>query len=147
MVIAPPIRFSVVDFSENRGNHVKVSTFLGLLLAHLGFLGRPVDLLLQRSGTQPVRPFSPHVRRYAHVHISTYQPYILIFYVFIYTPTHTHTHIYTYSKLQKLWHKTYQHITYQDQCISTLFSLQRSVKICYVFSGTFFGQSNPLSIG
>ena len=37
VVIAPPIRFSVVDFSENRGNHVKVSTSLGLLLAHLGF--------------------------------------------------------------------------------------------------------------
>ena len=44
VVIAPPIRFLVVDFSENRENHVKVSTSLGLLLAHLGFLGRPIDL-------------------------------------------------------------------------------------------------------
>ena len=51
VVIAPPIRFSVVDFSENRGNHVKVSTSLGLLLAHSGFLGRPVDLLLQERYT------------------------------------------------------------------------------------------------
>ena len=47
VVLAPPICFSVVDFSKNRGNHVKVSTSLGLLLAHLDFLSRPVDLLLQ----------------------------------------------------------------------------------------------------
>ena len=51
VVIAPPIRFSVVEFSENRGNHVKVSTSLGLLLAHLGYLRQPVDLLQQERYT------------------------------------------------------------------------------------------------
>ena len=119
MVIAPPIRFLVVDFSENRGNHVKVSTFLGLLLAHLGFLGRPVDLLLQRSGTQPVRPFSPHVRRYAHVCISTYQPYTLIFYVFIYTDTHTHTYIYIQqtAKIMAQNISTYKHTSQGTQAL------------------------------
>ena len=38
---------------------MKVSTFLGLHLAHLGFLGRPVDVLLKRSGTLPIHSFSP----------------------------------------------------------------------------------------
>ena len=36
--------------------------------------------------------------------------------------------------------------TYQDHYISILFSLQLSVKICHVFFGTFFCQSNVLRL-
>ena len=76
VVIAPPIRFSVVDFSRNRRNHVKVSTSLGLLLAHLGFLGRPVDLLREERYTTCSSLFPPCVFFYVctqtqmEIHIS-----------------------------------------------------------------------------
>ena len=76
VVIAPPIRFSVVEFSENRGNHVKVSTSLGLLLAHLGFLCRPVDLLPQERYTTCSSLLPPkkvcicfHVNTQTHVYV------------------------------------------------------------------------------
>ena len=82
VVIAPPIRFSVVDFSRNRRNHVKVSTSLGLLLAHLGFLGRPVDLLREERYTTCSSLFPPcvflyvytqtHIHEYIYVHISRF---------------------------------------------------------------------------
>ena len=81
MVIAPPIRFSVVDFSENRRNHVKVSTSLGLLLAHLGFLRRPVDLLLQERYTTCSSLLPPYcvfsciherIRTHTHIQILSY---------------------------------------------------------------------------
>ena len=43
LILGPPLEIP----SYATGNHVKVSTSLGLLLARLGFLGRPVDLLPQ----------------------------------------------------------------------------------------------------
>ena len=83
VVIAPPVRFSVVDFSKNRGNHVKVSTFLGLLLAHLGFLGRPVDLLQQER----------------YITCSSLLPPKTTMYVFFYVNTRTHIDPYVLGRL------------------------------------------------
>ena len=77
VVIAPPIRFSVVDFSKNGGNHVKVSTSLGLLLlAHLGFLGRPVDLLLQERYTTCSSLLPPKNCIFSCEYTNTYLPRI-----------------------------------------------------------------------
>ena len=55
--------------------------------------------------------------------------------------------MYMYTYIQQIAKIMAQNIsTYQDHCISILFSIQRSVKICYVVFDTFFDQSNVLRL-
>ena len=133
MVIAPPIRFAVVNFSENRGNHVKVSTSLGLLLAHLGFLSRPVDLLLQERYTTCSSLLPPkttvyfgaciHKRtsidKYKLTYIHTYMHTYILTYIQAYIHTYIHTSLHTYIHTYKLTYiHTYIH-TYKLTYIHT----------------------------
>ena len=81
---------------------------------------------------------------YIHIHICMYMyVYVCIYmsmYIYISVYMYIYVYICTYSKLQKLWHKTYKHIK------TIVFSLQMSMKICYVFFSTFFGQPNVLRL-
>ena len=52
--------------------------------------------------------------------------------------------VYIYIETQQIAKIMVQNIS--DHCISILFLLQWSVKICYLFFGTFFGQSNVLRL-
>ena len=107
VVIAPPFRFSVVEFSKNGGNHVKVSTSLRLLLAHLGFFkpaSRPpatgaVHNLFVPSPPKKCAFFYVNAQTRVYVYLPNYLtawPAYLAFYQTMYSSINTNIYIHIY---------------------------------------------------